>query len=337
LAAWPIGYKQVFSAIYPGKDLAMSDMRAMGADISRHQDTFSFRGNLDFIALRASVGNTPDSAFQRFQPEAQKVPVRGAYHYMLSSQPWHDQLQTFLTAIQGADLHFIALDFEAINNTFGRDFARAALSWLDAARAAIAKPVLLYTNPDNWKVGLQPFLNADERDRVAAYELWVAQWPNFPNEAVARSSGAPFLADGMRHWTFWQFSGDAATHPKRAAEFGVGGEFIDLDIYNGTRAEMIQRFGGHAAPVVAPPVMTPASASGTKPMSNQDMLNAFFHAAAALGIAPADRFDLVRHAGLESMAIPDSNRVLPYTGPSVENMPGLSDDERAALRAALNR
>jgi hypothetical protein len=268
--------------------------------------------------------------------------VRGAYHYLLSATPWQDQLQTFLAAIQGVDLHFVALDFEAINNTFGPSFAQAALSWLDAAKAAVSQTVLLYTNPDNWKVGLQPFLSSAERDRLADYELWVAQWANFPNEAVARSSGSPFLADGMRHWTFWQFSGDADTHPKRAAEFGVGGEFIDLDIYHGTRAELLQRFVGHAAPVVTPPVVTPAvvtpaGAPGTKPLTNQDMLNAFFHAAAALGIAPADRFDLVRHAGLESMAIPESNRVLTYTGPSVENMPGLSDDERAALRAALNR
>jgi hypothetical protein len=316
----------------------MSNTRAMGADISRHQDTFTFQDNLDFIVLRASVGTTPDSRFQHFQSEAQKVAVRGAYHYLLSSLPWQDQLQIFLTAIQGADLHFIALDFEAINNTFGRSFAQAALSWLDSASAAVAQPVLLYTNPDNWKVGLQPFLSSDERDRVAAYELWIAQWPNNPIEAVARTSGSPFLADGMRHWTFWQFSGDAKTHPKRAAEFGVAGEFIDLDIYNGTRAELLQRFGGHVAPVVTPPVTIDTIVTpGAKFMTNQDMINVFFRAAAALGVALADRFDLVRHAGLESMAIPESNRVLPYTGPSVENMTGLSDDERAALQAALDR
>ena len=153
----------------------MTDIRALGADISRHQDTFTFLGNLDFIALRASVGTTHDSAFQRFLPEAQKVPVRGAYHYLLSALPWQDQLQTFLAAIQGVDLHFIVLDFEVINNTLGPDFAQAALGWLDAASAAVAKPVLLYTNPENWKSGLMPFLGSDERDRLAAYELWVAQ------------------------------------------------------------------------------------------------------------------------------------------------------------------
>src|SRR4051794_35953716 len=50
-------------------------MRALGADISVHQSTFSFQGNLDFVILRASVGTAADARFQQFLPEAMQVSV----------------------------------------------------------------------------------------------------------------------------------------------------------------------------------------------------------------------------------------------------------------------
>ena len=200
----------------------MSDIRALGADISRHQTRLNFLGNLDFIILRASVGNTEDSRFRQHLSEAAPIPVRGAYHYMRSDSAWEDQLQTFQAIVQGAGVHFLALDFERRDNTFSRPFALATIRWLNTLSAAEARPVMLYTNPDNWNTGLAPFLSADELQHLAAFELWVAQWPNFPNESAARTSQRPALeaGPGMIHWTFWQFSGDAPTHPDRDAEIG---------------------------------------------------------------------------------------------------------------------
>jgi len=150
-------------------------MRAFGADISSHQDHFNFRGNLDFVILRASVGTVADRRFQSYMPEALRVPVRGAYHYLTSARPWQDQLALFLSVTNGLDLHFLALDFEIINNTQGRPFAQAALSWLETIDQRVDKRVLFYTNPETWNTWLVPFVSAQELAQLARRELWVAQ------------------------------------------------------------------------------------------------------------------------------------------------------------------
>jgi GH25 family lysozyme M1 (1,4-beta-N-acetylmuramidase) len=75
-------------------------MRAFGVDISSHQDHFNFRGNLDFVIMRASVGTLADKRFERYMPEAMRVPVRGAYHYLTSARPWQDQLALFLSILK---------------------------------------------------------------------------------------------------------------------------------------------------------------------------------------------------------------------------------------------
>ncbi len=323
----------------------MSDLRAFGADISHHQGRFQFRDNLDFIILRASVGLTPDRRFQQFLLEAQRVPVRGAYHYLRSDSPWQDQLDLFLSITGGRALHFLALDFEKIDNQRGRPLVEAALRWLDAIDARANLPVLLYTNPSTWDEWLRPFLIGDELERLARREVWIAQWPHVPNDTLARTSGRPGLGTGMRQWTVWQFSGDASTHPNRGAEFGVGSDKIDLDVFNGTREAMQLRFTGQVTPVqpVDDPVdegeaggpiepvidhTTPARA----PFTNQDMINAFFRVGEALG---QPGFDLIQRCGLASMAIPESNRRLPYSGPAVDAISGLTAEERAALRTTL--
>src|SRR5512144_234687 len=70
-------------------------------------------------------------------------------------------------------------------------------------------------------------------------------------------------------------------------------------------------------------------------MRNQDVINAFFSAARSLGMEGSA---LMGRAGLvlaKMVDPPPGTRDLPYTGPPIETLPGLSDEERAALRAAL--
>jgi GH25 family lysozyme M1 (1,4-beta-N-acetylmuramidase) len=322
----------------------MTDTRALGADISQHNASFTFRGNLDFIVLRASQGTTADERFRSYLPEALKVPVRGAYLYLRSSLALEPQLEKFLAVIQGVDLHFLALDFERIGNVLSQGFAQMALRGLESLDASAGKTVLFYTNPSTWDEGIRPFLSAQELQRLATHELWVAQWPKFPNEALTRTTQRPFLAQGMGQWTLWQFSADAPTHPDRGSEFGVASSKIDLDVFNGTREAMLQRFvpqpvvvDTQAGPTVSvtTTVTTTVSTTTTEAVprvTNQQMINAFFKAANALEM---DGFGMVLRAGLESMAIPDSNRALPYSGPPIGLMPNLTDEEKAALRAAL--
>lgn len=68
-------------------------------------------------------------------------------------------------------------------------------------------------------------------------------------------------------------------------------------------------------------------------MNNQDMINLIFRA--ARGLTPNPWQDLILKAGLEFLAVPDENRGLPYTGPRIENLPNLTNEEKSAILALI--
>lgn len=73
---------------------------------------------------------------------------------------------------------------------------------------------------------------------------------------------------------------------------------------------------------------------GTYPgMNNQEMINLIFAAAAPFTDDPWT--DWIVHAELESLAIPTENRRKPYTGPKVEDLPNLTESEKAVILAEM--
>jgi lysozyme len=64
-------------------------------------------------------------------------------------------------------------------------------------------------------------------------------------------------------------------------------------------------------------------------VTNQEMINAFSRA-----FGPT-YWEVVTLAGLTDLAVPASNRPLPYAGPPIDDLPNLIDLEKAALKAAL--
>jgi hypothetical protein len=66
-------------------------------------------------------------------------------------------------------------------------------------------------------------------------------------------------------------------------------------------------------------------------MTNQDMINIIFSAAAPYTRDPWN--DWIVPADLEPLAIPFENRVLPYTGPKIKDLPGLTVPEKSAILA----
>ena len=66
----------------------MLPKRAFGIDISYAQATFAppERNDLDFVILKASQANFPDPKFGSYYPPALRIPIRGAYHYFITSR-----------------------------------------------------------------------------------------------------------------------------------------------------------------------------------------------------------------------------------------------------------
>lgn len=190
---------------------------------------------LDGAILRAGYGLMPDPLFAALVQAARPLPVRAAYHYFSSGSPWEAQAQFFLRQVAGKQLHFFVLDFESAYNSKSSGFALGAQKWLEFVADRTGRRVVLYTNPSIYHEWLSPY-----GDWMADWPLWIAQYP-YPswNEYLDRirtqTTIQPWLPKGRKVWKLWQYSADGNA---KGAEFGVKSRHVDLNVFNGTLAEL---------------------------------------------------------------------------------------------------
>lgn len=67
-------------------------------------------------------------------------------------------------------------------------------------------------------------------------------------------------------------------------------------------------------------------------LTNQDMINAFSKAAKSLN---QPFWEMILRAQLAHMAVPTENRTRLYTGPKIDDLPGLKQEEKTALKKQI--
>ena len=202
--------------------------RAHGIDISKWQVTFDASVNPDdiqFVVMRASVGIMADPIFDQLYESIQPVPIRGAYHYFRSEWGWKEQADKFVELVKDTNLHYFALDVETADNVRSKKFCDDAKRWIDYVAKKTGKKVILYTNPIIYSTWLKPYGNW-----MKNYPLWLAQYWFEPDR-----DKTPGLPEGVTEWSFWQYSADGNN---LGDVYGVGSRSIDLDVFNGTEAEL---------------------------------------------------------------------------------------------------
>ena len=197
--------------------------RAKGIDISKWQLWFNDPGNLDFIIVKASEGVTADPKFEHYLTHIQSVPVRGAYHYYRTALDPIMQAEYFmdLIATSGHNWHFLAVDYENTGNTLDRQGAENLLKCLKHIRTSQELPVLVYTGEYIYRDNMRVW-----REEFDDFPLWVARYSEHdPGSIMERS------------WDFWQWTSSA-----NGEQAGVGSEFVDRNVYNGTVEQLFNRF-----------------------------------------------------------------------------------------------
>uniref|UniRef100_A0A6M3KTN5 Putative glycoside hydrolase n=1 Tax=viral metagenome TaxID=1070528 RepID=A0A6M3KTN5_9ZZZZ len=240
-------------------------MRAQGIDFSKHQWGYEATVKAhDFAMVRASIGWVTDIRFTQHVESIVDVPVRMAYHYFRSlgiSDPlfWRRQADHYLETVYPYCLDAYVLDFERANNLPSVRFGSGARQWIDYVAEETGKFVILYINPASY----QEYLLQYGQTWMNDYPLWVAQYPykgwNDKLQGVYDGTWQPRLPAGHKEWKFWQFSADGN---RKGTENGLVKKSweltpsVDLDVYNGSLAEM-KEWLGMGAPVPEPPPTPP--------------------------------------------------------------------------------
>ncbi|MDA1330690.1 MAG: GH25 family lysozyme [Chloroflexi bacterium] len=213
---------------------------SLGLDISKYD--FRYDASVrpaDFVIQRASYALKRDESFEQLWADIQSVPIRGAYHYYNTGVSWKAQAEHFLGIISGRGFHFLALDYETYYNNLNAASANDARRIVEHLHNQAGKPVLLYANPNVYETYLLP-----HGDWMQDWPLWISQW-NSKWWHENRATG-PRLPKDRSQWTIWQYGGDYQ-HPSglwsvpgygEGPDWGVQSKHVDLDVFNGSAAEM---------------------------------------------------------------------------------------------------
>jgi GH25 family lysozyme M1 (1,4-beta-N-acetylmuramidase) len=252
--------------------------RAWGIDVSYHNPALNWQAlkeaGMTFAIIKASMRNSVDQRCQLHAAAARSagIPLVGLYHWSDPTGTIHQQGANFTKARNLAPrTDFAATDNEQWWQDWDQYHAAVQnkLPWNQVQRlppvkiadfnqqmtqrikAITAKFTLNYTS--RWFIrGFAPAMAG----WVNEFPLWVADWitwgmPLFKLETwqqfyrVIDNLTTPRLPDGAKTWAVWQFADARIRLP------GMPG--LDINVFNGSRAEMIQHVTQGTTPPPPPP------------------------------------------------------------------------------------
>jgi GH25 family lysozyme M1 (1,4-beta-N-acetylmuramidase) len=201
-----------------------------GIDVSYWQEEVDWQAvrgaGVEFAFVRLSYGEVfKDPRFEENWARAKEAGlIRGAYQYFRPEQDPLEQAQLFLDSIAADplgpnDLPAV-LDVEQTDGLSNATVRARMQVWLDAVEAGTGKRPIIYS---------AAFMENVIGTGFSEYPLWVANY----------TSKCPRLPNGWGDWVFWQSS-------ESGKVAGVQGN-VDIDHFNGTRAQLLAFASGGAA------------------------------------------------------------------------------------------
>ena len=211
-----------------------STVFALGCDVSHWQGEIDFAkmyaAGARFVFLKASQAAWTDRRFVQNYNAARQTPLLvGMYHYLDWTKPAIEQARYFASLVKEypPDLPPV-LDYECRTNTPMREKAAGeAKAFVMEVQRYTSIQVMLYTSRGYWNE-----YGSDDRFWVDV-PLWFAYYTNLPVVITDLIPPRPFRAI-----EFWHFTerGDGAL-------YGVQSKQIDLNYYNGTEQDLLNRYG----------------------------------------------------------------------------------------------
>lgn len=227
-------------------------------DISFYQESANFAkmkaNGAAGVIIRAGQKDWPDTKFDTFWRDAKAAGLpRGTYFFFDSRATPESQADLFYSRFANDPPEMEAVvDYEESYGGSYKGWVNLYL-FIERLRQKGVPPskIAIYTGYYYWKAN-SPTNNPESLNYFGQYPLWLAWYTSSP---VNVSIPAP--------WTsllFWQF-----TSGGNGPAYGVGSGSIDLNYFNGTKAQFDQRYSG----VVVPP--PPPTEPPTEPPTGGNM------------------------------------------------------------------
>ena len=214
---------------------------ATGIDISQHNGSYDPSVKpVDFVIARATIGLRIDA---RFRETAAKdiTGVLMAYHYYTTNSPWKWQADLLLNTVRNTPVTMLFWDYEPGGNTLGKIAADNSVAAMSYLKQQSGKPVGLYADRQ------RAFDIYRDAPASRGFPLWMAQyytekpyWDRTPNiEPLYK----PQFPNGVG-WLLWQYASEKNWLGHDAGhEYGVESHSIDLDVWRGTKEQMLSYLG----------------------------------------------------------------------------------------------
>lgn len=193
-----------------------------GLDVSHYDGPIDFKtvklSGREFAFAKCTEYNV-DNTYARNKVQAQNAGMLfGAYHFFHPSRDPKAQAENFLSRAQLGKGNLVpVLDWESSDDIPNATDRARASEWLQIVEKAVGRPPIIYGSPY--------FLHTlNLGTSFSRYPLWVAHY----------GTTVPLVPDPWTNWAFWQ-------HSEKGAVPGIPAPDEDLDIFNGTYADL-QRF-----------------------------------------------------------------------------------------------
>ncbi len=216
-----------------------------GLDVSHHEGAINWSrvraAGYRFAFVRATYGSgLRDRRFDDNWSGARAAGViRGAYHFLLAGQDVAAQARLFISTVghlERGDLPPV-VDVESMGNegVSSTTMVSATRRFIALVRDGLGRAPIVYTSQGYWNTlrGTSEF---------AARPLWVANY----------TMSCPRMPDTWSRWTFWQ-------HSETGRVPGIPADAADLDVFNGTIADLEAFANDGATPVPPTPPADAAS------------------------------------------------------------------------------
>jgi len=204
------------------------------------------------VAIRATIGLSVDGRCKDIYYAAKDVDFKTTfYHVTVPNISEISQMDNFYRQTDGLECDFgPVLDNEIANGMDNQRITHVIWYCFDRMEKNSDYMPLNYTRESWWDWYVNPWTGWSK------YKLWAARYDYYSNPSLTSPwSDGRYKFRDYDNWLLWQAYADKPPN-NQGSRYGVDSTCVDMDIFNGTKDELLKYLGIGVTPPDPPPSLT---------------------------------------------------------------------------------